>query len=62
MCNNDSYQCLAKKQQNSNYADIFLQYLAQVTSVTVEKEMDICQMNKSNSYMFIYYRIGEICE
>ena len=41
MCNNDSYlifQCLVNKQQNSNSADIFIQYLAKMTSV---KKMDI---------------------
>ena len=65
MCNNDSYlifQCLVKKQENSNSADIFIQYLAKMTSVTVVKEMDICLMNKSNSYMFIFYLIGGTCE
>ena len=65
MCNTDSYhifKCLANKQRNSNSADIFIQYLAQVTSVTVVKEMDICPMNKSNSYMFIFNRIGGISE
>ena len=52
MYNNDPYvifQCLVNKQQNSNSADIFIQYLAQVISVTVVKEMDICLMNKSNT-------------
>ena len=67
MCNNDSYltfQCLVNKQQNSNSADIFIQYffLAKMTSVTVVKEMDICLMNKSNSYIFIFYLIGGTCE
>ena len=57
MCNNDSYlifQCLVNKQQNSNSADIFIQYLAKMTSVIVVKELDICLMNKSNSYMIIF--------
>ena len=65
MCNNDSYlifQCLVNKQQNSYSADIFIQYWAKMTSVTVVKEMDICLMNKSNSYLFIFYRIGGTCE
>ena len=56
------FKCLANKQQNSNFADIFIQYLAKMTSVTVLKEMDICLMNKSNSYMFIFYLIGGTCE
>ena len=56
------FKCLANKQQNSNSADIFIQYLAKMTSVTVVKEMDICLMNKSNSYMFIFYLIGGSCE
>ena len=50
MCNNDSYlifKCLVNKQQNSNSADIFIQYLAKTTLVTVVKEMDICLMKKS---------------
>ena len=54
MDKNDSYHYLANKQQNSNYADIFIQYLAQVTSVTVVKEKDICLMNKSKSYMLTF--------
>ena len=65
MCNNDSYlifQRLVNKQQNSNSADIFIQYLAQVTSVTIVNEMDICLMNKSESYMIVFYFIGGICE
>ena len=65
MFSNDSYlifQCLVNKQQNSNSADIFIQYLAKTTSVTVVKEMDICLMNKSNSYMIIFYLIGGTCE
>ena len=65
MRNNDSYlifECLVNKQQNSDSADIFIQYLAKMTSGTVVKEMDICLMNKSNSYMFIFYLIGGTCE
>ena len=65
MRNNDSYlifECLVNKQQNSDSADIFIQYLAKMTSVTVAMEMDICLMNKSNSYMFIFYLIGGTCE
>ena len=65
MRNNDSYlifECLVNKQQNSDSADIFIQYLAKMTSVTVAKEMDIFLMNKSNSYMFIFYLIGGTCE
>ena len=61
MCNNDSYlifQCLVNKQQNSNSADIFIQYLAKMTSVIVVKEMDTCLMNKSNSYMIIFILLG----
>ena len=65
MRNNDSYlifECLVNKQQNSDSADIFIQYLGKMTSVTVAKEMDICLMNKSNSYMFTFYLIGGTCE
>ena len=65
MGNNVSYlifECLVNKQQNSDSADIFIQYLAKMTSVTVAKEMDICLMNKSNSYMFIFYLIEGTCE
>ena len=65
MRNNDSYlifECLVNKQQNSDSEDIFIQYLAKMTSVNVAKEMDICLMNKSNSYMFIFYLIGGTCE
>ena len=65
MRNNDSYlifECLVNKQQNSDSADIFIQYLAKMTSVTGANEMDICLMNKSNSYMFIFYLIGGTCE
>ena len=52
MCHNGSYlifECLVNKQQNSDPADIFIQYLAKMTSVIVATEMDICLMNKSNS-------------
>ena len=62
MCNNDShiiFQCLLNKQQNSNSSDIFIQYLAKKTLVSVVKEMDICLMNKSNSYMSIFFILLE---